>query len=236
MNKNYLKEIIIVHRGIHDNKKVPENSIKAFELALNKNLPIELDIHLLKDNTIVVFHDNNLFRMTRVNKKIKDLTYKELLKYSLINSTYSIPTLDEVLNLVNGKVLLDIEIKNDDRVKDMCNILSNKLDNYQGKFIIKSFYPNIIHWFKVNRPDYIRGILLPIIYKNKSISLLKIKKINLSYTAPNFLAVNKNIIKKNFVIKQRKKGMQIIAWTIKDDKERAALKDYTDGFIVNIKP
>lgn len=236
MNISSSKYKMIAHKGIYDNKTVPENSIKSFELALKKNIPIELDIHILKDNTIVVFHDNNLLRMTGINRKIKDLTYKELIKYSLINSSYTIPTLDEILKLINGKVLLDIEIKNDNRTKEMCRLLSNKLDNYPGKFIIKSFYPNIIHWFKINRPNYIRGILIPTIQKNKYINLLNIKKIPLNYTDPNFLAINKNIIKKKFVIKQRKKGMKIMVWTIKDKKELEDLKNYADYFVIDIKP
>ena len=61
---DFLKNKIIAHRGIFDNKKVPENSIKAFKDAVNKKHTIEFDIHLTKDNKIVVFHDDTLDRMT----------------------------------------------------------------------------------------------------------------------------------------------------------------------------
>jgi len=233
---SYLKNIDIAHKGIHDNNKVPENSIKAFELAKEKQIPIEIDIHITKDNKIVVFHDNNLFRMTGINKEIKNTTYKELLKLNLLNTTYSIPTLDEVLNLINGKVLLDIEIKNDNRTKDMCNLLVKKLKDYKGNFIVKSFYSNIIHWFKINKPEYIRGILIPTNHKRKFINFFKSKPNILTYTKPDFIAPNKNLVKTKSIAKQRKKGKPIIAWTINNEKEKDNIKDYVDSYISNIKP
>lgn len=232
---SYLKNIEIAHRGIHDNDKIPENSVKAFELAIKKELPIELDVHITKDNKIVVFHDDNLFRMTGINKEIKNCTYKELLKLNLLNTTYSIPTLDEVLNLINGKVLLDIEIKNDNRTKEVCNLLVEKLKNYKGKFIIKSFYLNIIYWFRINKPEYIRGILIPMNYKQKPIKL-KYKRNILVYTKPDFICPNKNLVKTKFIINQRKKGKPIVAWTINNEKEKEKIKNYVDSYISNIKP
>ena len=77
MNIKDLKNKVIAHRGIHNNKTVPENSIKAFEKAIKRKIPIELDVHILKDNTLVVFHDDNLKRMTHIDKKIRDYTYPE---------------------------------------------------------------------------------------------------------------------------------------------------------------
>ena len=75
---DFLKKGIIAHRGIFDNRKVPENSIKAFKNALNKGYAIELDIRLTKDNKIVVFHDDVLGRMTKKKGNIKNLTFEEL--------------------------------------------------------------------------------------------------------------------------------------------------------------
>ena len=117
INLNKYKNSIIAHRGIHDNKLVPENSLKAFKLALETKLTIELDIHLTKDNQLVVFHDDNLKRMTNVNCIIEKLTLSEIKKLNLLNTDEKIPTLEEVLKLVNGKVLIDIEIKVNKHVK-----------------------------------------------------------------------------------------------------------------------
>ena len=70
-NISFLKDKLIAHRGDHDIKnKIPENSIPAFKKAINNNYTIELDVHLTKDNKIVVFHDNTLKRVCNINKII----------------------------------------------------------------------------------------------------------------------------------------------------------------------
>ena len=64
----------VAHRGLH-NKEVMENSLKAFELALEANSAIELDIHITKDEQIVVVHDSDLTRVTGKFGIVEDLTY-----------------------------------------------------------------------------------------------------------------------------------------------------------------
>lgn len=69
---DFLKQNIIAHRGIHNiNKGIPENSLLAFEKAIKNNYIIELDLHILKDRNVVVFHDDNLERMTGIKKILK---------------------------------------------------------------------------------------------------------------------------------------------------------------------
>ncbi|MBR1540234.1 MAG: hypothetical protein IJ629_03570 [Clostridia bacterium] len=66
-NLEFLRKNPIAHRGLWNKKEeIPENSIPAFEKALQGNYPIEIDVHLLVDGTVVVFHDDNLNRMTRI--------------------------------------------------------------------------------------------------------------------------------------------------------------------------
>ena len=80
-NKNleFLKDNIFAHRGYHLEKyNVPENSLKSFEKAIQKGYGIEIDLHLLKDGNIVVFHDDNTERMTVVNKLLKDCKYEDI--------------------------------------------------------------------------------------------------------------------------------------------------------------
>ena len=224
---------IIVHRGIYDNQKTFENSLNSFEKSLEYNFNIELDIHLLKDNTIVVFHDDNLKRMIGINKQINTYTYDELNKFFLNNAKYKVPTLQEVLKLVDGKVLLDIEIKNDYNYKQTCIELVKILDQYKGKFILKSFYPKYINWFYKNKPNYIRGILInnKIYKKYKNIIIPFIK----TYCNPNFYAVQDIIIKEKKIQNLRKKNIPVLVWTIKDTKIIDEIKEYTDGIIFDFK-
>ena len=94
MKENFIVNSIIAHRGIFDNKKIPENSIKAFKDALNKNYVIEFDVHLTKDKKIVVFHDMDLDRMTKKTGPIKELTLSELDFYNC-NKDYMIDRLED---------------------------------------------------------------------------------------------------------------------------------------------
>lgn len=81
MNKdiNFLKYNLSAHRGKHDiNKCIPKNSIKAFKEAIKNDYIIELDIHILKEDSIIVFHNDNLKRMTEIDKQVKTTTYNEI--------------------------------------------------------------------------------------------------------------------------------------------------------------
>ena len=112
----FLKETIIAHRGVHNEKDIIENSLEAFKEAVNKNYIIELDVHFLKDGEVVVFHDDNIERMTGINKNLKDCTYDEIRNIKLLNKNTYIPKFSDVLKLVDGKVPILIELKNDNKV------------------------------------------------------------------------------------------------------------------------
>lgn len=77
---------IIAHRGVFDNKSVPENSMLSFMNAIKYNYPIELDVQLTKDNKLVVFHDDNLLRMTAYDKLLQEANYSEISNLKLLNS------------------------------------------------------------------------------------------------------------------------------------------------------
>ena len=71
---SWIKETPIAHRGVHT-KDIPENSLSAFENALKNNYAIELDVQFTKDKEVVVFHDENLKRMTNDTRNIEDVNY-----------------------------------------------------------------------------------------------------------------------------------------------------------------
>lgn len=99
----------VAHRGLH-NQDVMENSLKAFELAVQNNVAIELDIHLTKDNQLVVIHDEDLKRLTGKEGIVEHLTLKELEQYKLLDGQ-KIPLFSEVIDLVNERVPILVELK-----------------------------------------------------------------------------------------------------------------------------
>jgi glycerophosphoryl diester phosphodiesterase len=148
------------HRGIHCVERgVPENSMKAFEAAIKEGVGIELDVHVTKDDKIVVFHDETLDRMCGKKGRIKDLTYPELRKYSLGGTTERIPLLEDVLRLVNGQVPLLIEIKSFTKDTHVCEQLDKVMKGYQGAYLVQSFNCVMLQWYKKHCPNVLRGQL-----------------------------------------------------------------------------
>ena len=100
----------IAHRGLH-NDKFTENGMNAFKNALEKGIPIEFDIHLTLDDQLVVCHDEDLKRTTGKEGIIERMTSKEIREnYRLLDGGV-IPTFEEVLDLVDEKVPIVIELK-----------------------------------------------------------------------------------------------------------------------------
>src|SRR5690554_4893932 len=172
-NLDFLKKYKYTHRGLHS-EKVSENSLESFKLAIEKNYAIELDIRVTKDGNWIVFHDDNLLRMTGSNIKIKDLLFDELNNYKLINNNEKIPLLSDVLDLVNNKVPLLIEIKHIKKTRKNLKNLFEILDNYKGDFAVFSFSPIIVYLIKKYRKNYIRGQISSFLIIRKFLNLLNI--------------------------------------------------------------
>ncbi len=149
----------VAHRGFHKGKIIPENSLLSFKSAIDKNYAIELDIRITKDKKIIVFHDENLYRLCLKDEIVSNLNYKDLDDKFLYNTKEKIPLLSEVLHLIEGKVPLLIEVKNYSKIGEFETILSKELENYKGEFAVCSFNTKVISWFKKNRPEFLRAII-----------------------------------------------------------------------------
>lgn len=221
---------IIAHRGVYDNKNIYENTLESFALAIKKGYIIELDVRITKDDKIIVFHDKNTKRITKINKIIEKTTYKELNNQKIIN----IPLLQEVLKLTNGKVPILIEIKPTEQSTKLNTLLMDMLKEYKGKYAIQSFSPKILYWFKNNHPNVLRGQLS---YKYKKEKMSKYKKYILSnmllnfITKPNFISYKYNELSLSKIKKYKKKNIRVIGWTITNEREFKHYKKYYDNLI-----
>lgn len=182
---------------------------------LIKKYIIELDIHILTDNSIVVFHDHNLKKLTGVNKVVETLSYPQLSKIK-IDKKYTIPTLKQVMHIVDGKVPLLIEVKDMNNNSKFEEELVKILDNYKGKFAIQSMNPYVIDWFYKNRKDYIIGL---IVFNDLNYKLVKkyVKKID-------FISV----YKKQLPFKINK---LVLGWTIRKESEYKKYRNLCDNLI-----
>ena len=109
--ESWIVKTPIAHRG-YFGEDIPENSLAAFKQAIKHKLPIELDVTALADGTPVVFHDEKLARMTGHDGFISNSSLADIANLKLQGTKEKIPTFAEVLELVDGKVPLMIEIKN----------------------------------------------------------------------------------------------------------------------------
>lgn len=231
------ENLIIAHRGIHDNITTPENSISSFKKALDKNVPIEFDIQITKDNKLVIFHDDNLKRMTGVNKFIQDTDFADVRKLRLLNTNEIIPTFKEVLDLVNSKILLDIEIKNTNKKKLVVELVLKELENYKGKVYLKSFNPFIVKQIKKKTNKYRLGLLITDKYNINIVDFIFKTNLPIYYLKPDFLAIKKTMLTKKYY-KHFKDHYSIFIWTIKTEKEILKYKKtYLDNisYICNIE-
>lgn len=139
MSFQWLFEKPIAHRGLHDDK-FPENSMPAFEKAIENNFNIEIDVHLTSDKKLVVFHDDNLKRVCGVDKLIKKCTLEELKTYRLNGTEYTIPTFDEFLDMVNGRTGILCEIKGINPLDNsIVKATIKRLETYGGDIALQSF-------------------------------------------------------------------------------------------------
>lgn len=151
----------IAHRGLHDlSPNTPENSLSAFSAAIAHGLAIETDIHITADGEVVVFHDDTLTRMCGDNRRVEDLTLQELCEMCLADTNEHIPSLQEALALVAGRVPLLIEFKCDAATyAPLCRAADALLSQYKGAYWMQSFYPLAVGWYRRHRPQVCRGQL-----------------------------------------------------------------------------
>lgn len=221
----------IAHRGLHD-ELTPENSLEAFENAIKKNFAIELDLHMLSDGTIVVFHDYNLKRMCGVDVELECLTKYNLPNYKLLETNHEIPTLEKVLETVAGRVPILIEFKSPEKDTRLMAENANKiLSKYDGYYAIESFNPFILRWYKLNNPDVPRGQLSSIEH-NAKINFIKraiLKRLNSNkYTSPDFFCCNISDFPNKFISKE---NQTILGWTIKTQSDYVDALKHCDNVI-----
>ena len=217
------------HRGLHGNG-VPENSLAAFELACRENVGIELDIQLSKDGEAVVFHDYTLLRMTGCDKKVCEMTVAELQKLSLSGTEQTIPTFAQVLELVNGRVPLLVELKGEDLDASLCKKAAQYLLLYGGAYCIESFNPLLIGKIKKFIPDVFCGSLYTNLCREKkkySFVNAVLSSMALNFLArPNFIAYNKDD-RDSFLIKLlfRLYDVPKFVWTVDSEKELSRARE-----------
>ena len=209
----------IAHRGLH-NDKYTENGMNAFSNAVRHDLPIELDIHLTKDNELVVCHDEDLKKTTGKSGIIEDLTLKEIKdNYRLLDGG-EIPTLIEVMDFVNERVPLVIELKVYKKnykalAKKLMEVLKEKVKDKKNYLLI-SFDPRSL--WPLKKTGIIRSLL---------VTQLNFYCFTYFKHTVESVDMDKMLFNKRSVRNYHKRHF-VNVWTIENEEHLNAVLPYTD--------
>jgi glycerophosphoryl diester phosphodiesterase len=147
------------HRGFWRSGGAPENSLAAFEAACRAGYGIELDVRLSADGEAIVFHDETLERLTASAGLVEEQTADELQALRLLGSCEVIPTLAEVLTLVDGRTPLLAELKTPAGQEGLLERrVADLLAPYAGPAAVLSFNADALAWLAAHAPGIRRGL------------------------------------------------------------------------------
>lgn len=231
------KEWLYAHRGLYDDAQgVPENSLFAFQRAVEEGFGIELDVRMTKDSVPVIFHDFTLQRLCGAEGTVADYTYDELKGFQLCGSRHQIPKLEEVLELVHGQVPLIVELKIESFNTSLCAVVDKLLSRYSGLYCIESFNPLAVRWYRKNRNEIVRGQLSDAFLKEGEFEgtlFFLLQNLLLNWMGrPDFIAYNCKYPKMlSRRICRKLYRNPAAAWTIKSGEQLAEAQKYFDIFI-----
>lgn len=233
---NKFKNTYYAHRGLHNEERA-ENSMSAFKAAVDLGYGIELDIRLSKDGQLVVFHDDTLDRVCGREGRVDSFTAEELSTFKLNSTDDGVPLFLDVLNMVDGRVPLLVEIKEDPGVSAVSLAACEMLRGYKGEFIIESFNPLSLKTVKKNYTEIPRGILSHRYYeyeKYRKPLYFALQSLLLNFLCrPAFIAYDHRHAK-SFALRFVRGFFKAptLAWTVRSaEEEKRARKNGFDGII-----
>ncbi len=238
----FRKQCLYAHRGLHDNNSdAPENSMRAFQKAVEAGYGIELDVQLTKDKIPVVFHDDTLKRVCGAEGTVDSYTFEELQQFSLLGTDQKIPMFEDFLKLVDGRVPLIVEHKIEPR-HDMsvCEVVAPMLLSYKGEYCMESFNPLGVRWYKKHHPQIIRGQLSQLFSKHGMHASLKMKIPYFAMehllfnfvTRPDFIAYDcRDLEEPSRKICKGLYGNIPVSWTVKSQEQLDSIRKQFDVYI-----
>ena len=234
----FLQQVFYAHRGLFDNEgDAPENSLAAFQKAVEAGYGMEMDVQLTKDDKLVVFHDASLERMCGIEGNVWEYTLEELQQMKLAKSDETIPSFEDVLKLVNGRAPLIVEYKMDRPLTKACAIGNELLKDYPGVYCIESFHPFALMWYRKHCPEVMRGQLSGNLAKETTDWKKKISYTLVSYlltnllTRPDFIAYDYRYVGNVSRWMCKWLGAMSVAYTIKSVERYEKVKEAFDLFI-----
>jgi glycerophosphoryl diester phosphodiesterase len=221
------KILKIGHRGAKGYE--PENTLISFEKAIEMGADgIELDVHLSQDGHLIVIHDETIDRTTNGKGIVNQLTLQELKSFK-INEIYTISTLGEVLDLVNQRCFVNIELKDQDTAEKVVQLIEHYISNKnwnQTHFLVSSF-----DWNALQQVRFLN--------ENIRIGVLTETDLDLAISFSRFLKAEAlhpdfQLLTDEYVSKIKEKGIQVFPWTVNEIEDVKRMKSFkVDGIITD---
>ncbi len=231
----------IAHRALHDRARGrPENSRAAFAAAIAAGYGIECDVQLSADCRAMVFHDQNLERLTAESGPLRAYPAGALGRIKLRGCDEGIPTLEEMLVLTGGRTPLLIEIKDQDgamgpAVGALETAVAAALRGYDGPAAVMSFNPHAVAAFAAAAPRTPRGLTtsayrardwpdLPAALRHRLRSIPDYDRVGAS-----FISHEASDLGRPRVAALRAGGAAVLCWTIRSAEAEGAARRLADN-------
>jgi len=235
LRADWLTSRPIAHRGLHDAAAGrPENSLAAFDRAAAAGYPVELDVQLSSDGTPVVFHDDELKRMTGRTGRITRRSSHELRHLPLLGSDQRIPSLADVLSLIAGKVPLIIEIKSRrSQPGPLETAVAHALGDYRGACAVCSFNVATVAWVARHLPNvpYGQNVMnfretgFRRATRRPSFRDMLVNRAS----RPQFIGCHTGAVPHPTAERLRGKGIPLIVFTVRNRQQHTLAKKYADN-------
>lgn len=220
------KFLIFGHRGASGYE--PENTIRSFKKALEMGVDgIELDVHACATGELVVMHDGTVNRTTNGHGAVVDLSYGQL-KQLLVDGKEPIPTLEEVIDFVDRRVLINIELKSAGTARLVACLLQSYIQKgwSASGFLVSSFNFSELALFRQLCSEVKIGALFEAGAEDVFFVAKKIQA--------NFVGLEIPLVSQKTVERMHKEGILVFAWTVNDGETANAMYDMqVDGIFSN---
>jgi len=221
--------LIIGHRGAKGH--APENALISFQKALDFGVDgIELDVHLSADNQIMVIHDETVNRTTNGDGFVNQLSLQEL-KALRIADEHQIPTLAEVLDLIDQRIFINIELKGKHTAEPVLTLIEKYITTKNWRydsFLISSFDWNALQEMHQLNPKIALGVLTE---TDVDLAIGFAQFIKAKSIHPYF-----HLLDKENTMLMQQKGFQVFPWTVNEPEDIQKIKSYTVNGIITDFP
>ncbi len=211
---DWIKDHPIAHRGYHDsNNQVWENTLTAFERAVQGGFAIECDLQMSSDGTPIVFHDYVLNRLCGRDGEVRATPADQLAAMAVGGTADTIPTFSRMLEQVASRSGLVVELKAQtaDDTGPFARAVLNALSGYRGQVALMSFDHGVL------RALTALGSRFPVGLTAHESNDENVQKNRLALDMPlDFVSFHVSDLPSPFVEQVRAKGLPVITWTVRD--------------------